>query len=124
MTIWEICENAIKDFCEANNIEYAAMRYIPPGGVETLPDEYIVYDMISDPNNAHYSNRPVSTDYRIQFDYMAREQYRMAEIPPKIEDLLIEAGFLMQGNARIRFDDKSGHWYWQKDFKKRMRRKK
>ena len=120
MNIWEICEDAIKVFCEANGIKYAAVEYIPDSNETALPDEYIVYTVISDPNNTFYNNKPVSTDYRIQFDYMTRKTYKVATVPPTIENLLIKAGFLMQGNGRVRHEEKTGHWYWQKDFKKRL----
>ena len=117
-------ENDVAPFCAERNLPYAAIRFKPPPDTETLPPEYLVYDVISDPDVTFFSGSRKDTNYRIQFDYVvdADADYKLTTVPDELETWLMSRGYKPQGNARYEYDKEVNKTYYQKDYMIRIKR--
>ena len=122
MNIYEIIEADTASFCLANGLIYAPEDPTPDGS--DLPERYLLATMISDPDERHYSNRRTTTKYRVQFDLVVPkgDADELPDMFEALENALILAGYLPQGNRRYRVDEVAQKAYTQKDYYKIMRR--
>lgn len=87
------------------------------------PDEWIVYDIISDPDSCFYSGKRTATTFRVQFTiYEKSDDTRLCTVPEALEAYLIGLGYRAQGNRRRGYDTVTESSYWQKDYFYRERR--
>jgi hypothetical protein len=85
MTIWEITKNALT----ALGVPMAANRYLVPTG-QQLPDQYIIYQLISSPPELHAENVEKYRSYRMQVTIWDRTG--LANLP-NIPGVMVAAGF-------------------------------
>jgi hypothetical protein len=86
-------------------------------------DEWLVYDIISDPDSCYYSGNRTATTFRVQFTlYEKSDGTRLCTVPEALETYLIGLGYRAQGNRRRGYDTVTESSYWQKDYFYRERR--
>ena len=84
-SIWEITKNALTGL----GVPIAANRYLVQSG-QQLPDQYIIYQLISSPPELHADNSEKYRTYRMQVTIWDRTG--LANLP-NISGSMIAAGF-------------------------------
>lgn len=90
----------------------AADVYIPASGTE-LPDEYLVYTLISDPTRQHADDVEKLHLYRVQISYYNRAGMQSA---PDIKGAMITAGFRRSDGRDLPYNPDTRHFGQALDF--------
>lgn len=88
----------------------------------TKPNDYIVYSIIDAPNKTNADGKVTGVSIRVQVDYMTKTSNKINSIGQQIETLMLNAGFMRVGNSRDNYDNSSGYYYRQQDFRYYERR--
>lgn len=88
----------------------------------TKPNEYITYSLIDAPNKTGAEGKVTGVSSRIQVDYMTKTMANIEPTGSKIEEYMLNAGFMRVGNPRDNYDSQSGYYYRQQDFRYYERR--
>jgi hypothetical protein len=102
MSIWEITETALADL----DVPSAAGVMVPITG-NPLPDEYMVYFLVSSPPELHADNIEVLRSYRIQVSYYCRSG--LADLPD-IDGVMVAAGFARGPQRELPYSFSTGHF--------------
>lgn len=105
MTIWERVETALSDL----NISVAANTYTG----STLPDQFAVYQLISDPAIQHADDRETMTRYRVQVTVYSRGG--LADLPD-VRGAMLAAGFTRGPSRELPFNRDTRHYSLAMDF--------
>lgn len=102
MSIWSMTESALEDL--ALPMAADAYRSATP---EALPDEFMVYTLVSAPPMQHADNAEQMRFYRVQVSYFNRTGLHAV---PDINGAMTGAGFMAGPLRALPFDQKSGHF--------------
>lgn len=113
-TIWERINTALTGL----SLPMAASVYIS-ATPESLPDEYLVYFLISDPPEQHADNVEKAKSYHVQISYYNRAGLAAA---PDITGAMIAAGFTRAPSREIPYNELTRHfglafefWYYEEE---------
>jgi hypothetical protein len=107
VSIWSIVYSALDPL----NLPLAAGVYIPDSG-ESLPDEYLVYTLISSPPELHADNVETLRSYLVQVSYYGRTLINV----PDIAGVMTAAGFTRGEERQIAFNQTTRHHGLAMDF--------
>jgi len=105
MTIWERVAAALASL----GIPTAANLYTGP----TLPDQFAVYQLISDPPILHTDDRENLTRYRVQVTIYSRAG--LAALPD-VRGAMLAAGFTRAGSRELPYNRETRHYGLAQDF--------
>ena len=108
MTIWERVRAALVPL----GVPLAANQYMPADSAE-LPDQFLVYQMISDPARQHADNLETMRVYRVQVTLYDRSG--LVNIPD-IEGAMLAAGFTRAPSVELPYNRQTRHYGLAKDF--------
>jgi hypothetical protein len=109
MTIWERVSAALAIL----STPLAANRYLVPTGAE-LPDQYLVYQLISDPAAQHADNQETLREYRVQVSVYSRSG--LAVLPVAVENAMLAAGFTRLSAVERPYNESTRHFGLAIDF--------
>lgn len=115
MSIYDTCETVFTAYQTSTSIPYGALEYDP--GTSALPDKFFIYRVVSDPDTAHYDNKPKHREYRVQVNLYTKTKADLKTWPDLFDTAMITAGWLSQGNGRDVEQLSTGHFGWSKDYK-------
>ena len=107
-SIWEITRTALVGL----NIPMAANQYLVPTG-QQLPDQYIVYQLISSPPELSADNSEKYRSYRMQVTIWDRSG--LAQLPD-IAAAMVAAGFGRGPFRELPYVDSTRHYGLAMDF--------
>lgn len=81
--------------------------------LDTLPDTYLVYTLISSPPEAHFDNAETLRSYRIQVSIFSKSG--LASLPD-VDTAMLAAGFMKSNFREIPRDQNSAHFGLAKDY--------
>ena len=102
MTIWEITETALNTL----GVPIAANVMISATGVP-LPDQYLVYQLISSPPILHVEDQEDMRFYRMQVTIYNREG--LANLP-EVADAMVNAGFTRSTMRELPYNIETRHY--------------
>ena len=108
MTIWE----RIKAALTALSVPMAANQYLTETP-DDLPDQFLVFQMISDPARQHADNSEQSRLYRVQVTIYDRSGL---DAIPDIEGAMWAAGFTRGPSMELPYNRQTRHYGLAKDF--------
>ena len=115
MSKWiEAAEKALSAIKQETKIPYDYDHYQDEKG--QLPDEYIVYFLVSAPPGLSVDNQEVSYIPRIQVSLFFRNKRSFLTIPDKIKKAFTDSGFVRAGEGRVPYQISTGHYGWRCDF--------
>lgn len=115
MSKWvEAAEKALAIIEKETQIPYDYDRYRDEK--QQLPNEYIVYFLVSAPPGLTADNKEHSYIPRIQVSFFFRNKRSFLTIPDKIVKAFTDAGFCRAGEGRIPYQTNTGHYGWRCDF--------
>jgi len=109
MSIWETTAAALAGL----GLPLAANTMIAATG-EELPDEYLVYQLISDPPTQHADDSEKLVSYRMQVSFYSRSG--LATIPKQVKNAMIAAGFTRLDSREIPYNHETRHFGLAMDF--------
>src|SRR3990172_177797 len=109
MSIWEITEDAL----DGLGLPLAANTMILASGAE-LPDQYLVYQMISNPPRLHADDVENLRSYRIQVSFYSRTG--LATVPAQVEIAMLAAGFTRLEGRELPYNPQTRHFGIAMDF--------
>lgn len=101
-SIWETISSALTSL----SIPMAPGKYITASGVD-LPDEFIVYTLVSSPPEQHADNVETMRSYLVQISYFNRDG--LAEMPD-IRTAMKSAGFMRGAERDLPYDEVTRHF--------------
>lgn len=107
MGIWSITQTALSGI----GIPTAAGKYIDAVG--ELPDQFVVYRLISDPPVQHADDAETLRSYRIQVSAYSRTGL---ETLPDIDAAMLAAGFTRAGGSELPYNEGTRHYGRYTDF--------
>lgn len=108
------CEQILTEFQGTTGIPYDFERFNCPAG--QLPDHFIVYFMVDDPDISHADGKATSHETRIQVSFYYRDKADFLTVPDAIEAAFINAGFTRGPAGTIPYQLDTGHYGWRRDF--------
>lgn len=108
MTIWE----RVKAALTALSVPMAANQYLTETP-DDLPEQFVVYQMISDPPRQHADNAEQSRLYRVQVTIYDRAGLGDT---PDIEGAMLAAGFTRGPSLELPYNRQTRHYGLVKDF--------
>lgn len=109
MSIWTITHAALTGL----SYPLAANTMILATGAD-YPDEYLVYQMISDPPGLHADDLEKLRSYRVQVSVYSRTG--MASIPAQVETAMLAAGFTRLEGRELPYNTQTRHFGLAMDF--------
>lgn len=101
MAIWAITSSALSGL----GIPVAAGHYVDASG--DLPDQYVVYRLISDPAAQHADDEETLRSYRMQVSAYSRTGL---ETLPDIDAAMLAAGFTRAGGGELPYNEGTRHY--------------
>jgi hypothetical protein len=101
-TIWEITEGAL----DGLGVALAANVYVTASGT-ALPDEFMVYSLVSSPPELHADDFEELRSYRMQVSYFNRAGLINM---PDIDGAMTAAGFSRSSMRELPYSDKTRHF--------------
>ncbi len=92
----------------------AAIEYRTNG---TLPDNFLVYYIVSETPQAHFSNRLTRTNTRVSLCYLTRSKAELEAKGAAIQAIAAENGLLYIGTSADNYHDATDHWARTIDFR-------
>jgi len=108
-SIWEITEDAL----DGLSLPLAANTLIVATGAD-LPDQFLTYQMISDPPAQHADNLESLRTYRMQVSVYSRSG--MASLPAQVEAAMLAAGFMRMEGRDLPYNQQTRHFGVALDF--------
>jgi hypothetical protein len=108
-SIWEITEDAL----DGLGLPLAANTMIMPSGQE-LPDQYLVYQLISNPPQLHADDLETLRSYRMQVSFYSRTG--LATTPAQVETAMLAAGFTRIEGRELPYNLQTRHFGVSMDF--------
>lgn len=102
MSIWERVEAALSDL----GVPYAANAFIPATG-NLLPDEFLVYWLVSSPPLLHAENLEDLRYYRMQVTVYSRTG--LASLPD-VDGAMVAAGFSKSAKRELPYSTTTRHY--------------
>lgn len=121
MSIYTTCDATFAAFKTSKGVDFGALRYDPgtlAGVPKALPDRFLIYRVVADPDISHYNNVPARRAYTIQVNLYLKTKADLDTYPGYLDTALIAAGFRPQGNGRDTDQLDTGHWGWSKNYQK------
>ena len=84
---------------------------------EILPDSLITYQLIDDPDLAHYENIPVSKISRFQVNIYSKDPAVKQSADGLLRSVMLPAGFTRSGGRDLPYDSNTGHYGYASDYK-------
>ena len=84
---------------------------------ETLPETFITYQLIDEPDTAHYDNEPVSKTSRFQVALYSKDPALKQGADALFRSVMITAGFLRSGGRDLPYDKGTGHYGYASDYR-------
>jgi len=108
-------EAALKSIKAKTNIPYDWERF-EAEGARQLPDNFIVYFLVSEPPALIVDNKELSSLPRIQVSFFYRKKNDFPIVQDLIKELFVLHGFVRVGSGRIPYQKDTGHYGWRYDF--------
>lgn len=109
MSIWEITEDAL----DGLGLPLAANTMILASGAEH-PEQYLVYQMISNPSELHADDIELLRSYRMQVSVYSRTG--LAALPAQVKTAMIAAGFTWIEGRELPYNPQTRHFGLAMDF--------
>jgi hypothetical protein len=109
MSIWSDTYTALSGI----GLPLAANTMIVATGAD-LPDQFIVYSMISNPPEQHADNVEKLRSYRMQISVYSRTG--MTTIPAQVETAMLAAGFTRLEGRELPYNQQTRHFGLAMDF--------
>jgi len=106
--IWERVEAALSGL----GVDMAANQFMTDSP-DDLPDEFIVYQMISDPPEQHADDAETLRVYRVEVSYYSRSGFSGM---PDIEAAMLAAGFRRAPAREVPYSPETRHYGLAMDF--------
>jgi hypothetical protein len=103
MSIWSTTKTALTGL----GFPLAASAMILATGAD-LPDEYLVYQMISNPPEMRADNLETLRSYRVQVSVYSRTG--LAVIPAQVETAMLAAGFTRLEGRELPYNSQTRHF--------------
>lgn len=87
-----------------------------PSGT-TLPETYITYFNVDNPNGTYYDNKPESTKTRIQLVLYSKKPAIKQNADNLFKSVMLPAGFLRIGGRDLPFNESTGHYAYTCDYR-------
>lgn len=119
MSKWQDAAEAVLiQFQTDNGIPYDYRTYDCPADQPQLPDSYIVYFLVDDPeDDSAYDGQTVSHQPRVQASFYFTDRTLRTTIPDKIEAAFMAANFMRIGGGDLPYNAETGHYGWRCDFR-------
>lgn len=114
-SIYDICETTFTAYQTATSIPFGAVEY--DAGTSALPTKFFIYRVASDPDVAHYDNKPKRREYTVQVNLYTKTKADLKTWPDLFDTAMITAGFLSQGTGNDVGKVETGHYGWSKSYK-------
>lgn len=115
MSNWiEAAEAALMDISKSTKVPYDSIRF--EGSGKQLPDNYMVYFLVSNPPGLFADNREISSTPRIQVSFFFRKKSRLPSMMDEIKNTFPRYGFTRAGESPIPYQKDTGHYGWRCDF--------
>jgi hypothetical protein len=108
-SIWETTKAAL----DSLGIPVAANVNILASG-STLPDQYLVYQLIADAPAQHADNSETLRSQLVQVSFYSRSG--LATVPAQVESAMLAAGFTRVGGREIPYNAQTRHFGIALDF--------
>ena len=108
-TIFERVETALSTLA---GITHAMGRLVTSTGAE-LPNQYVVYSVISAGSSEHYDDAETSRDYVVQVTTFSRAGLVSL---PNVDAAMKAAGFTKNAGRQLPKDAQTGHYGWAQDY--------
>lgn len=109
MSIWETTKTAL----DTIGLPVAANTIIVASGAD-YPDQYLVYQLISNPPRLHGDDIELVRSYRMQVNIFSRTG--LASIPAQVESAMLAAGFTRAEGREIPYNPLTRHFGLSMDF--------
>lgn len=109
-TIFELVNNALTTLSPA--VPFAMSTYLTQTGA-ALPDQYLVYQLISAVPEDHADNIETHRTYRVQISIMSRSGLAVL---PAVDAAMVAAGFALGPWRSLPYDDEHKHFGIAKDY--------
>lgn len=83
----------------------------------TLPETYITYFLIDNPNTSHYDNLPASQTNRIQLVLYSRDPSVKQDADNLFKSVMLPGGFSRVGGRDLPFNESTGHYAYTCDYR-------
>jgi hypothetical protein len=77
---------------------------------ETLPETFITYFVLDQPNESHADNIPTSTTTKVRVTLYSRKPAIVQQTNIVLKEAMLPAGFLRAGGRNLPFDPDTGHY--------------
>lgn len=115
MSKWiDAAETALMEITQKTKIPYDSIRF--EGSEKQLPENYIVYFLVSNPPGLFADNRERSSIPRIQVSFYFRDKSQLPSMMETIKNTFQEYGFTRAGESPIPYQKDTGHNGWRCDF--------
>lgn len=81
-----------------------------------LPNEYIVYFLVSEPSALSLDGKEKSSIPRIQVSFFYRKKSSLPAMMDTIKEAFLDNGFTRANSGRIPYQNDTGHYGWRYDF--------
>ena len=116
MNNWiDSAESALNEIAEEDKIPFDFERWEESLRGD-LPDNYIVYFLVSDPTASSADGNERLHSPRIQVSLFYRNKETLLTIPDRIINKLTQKGFRRSSTGRIPYQQNTGHYGWRSDF--------
>lgn len=109
MSIWETVQTALTGL----GLPLAANTMILSTG-EEYPDQYILYQLISNPPEHHADDAEKLRSYLMQVSVFSRDG--LATIPTQVETAMLAAGFTRVAGRELPYNQQTRHYGHAADF--------
>ncbi len=115
MSNWiEASEAALMEITAKTKIPYNSIRF--EGSKGQLPDNYMVYFLVSNPPGLFADNKEQSSIPRIQVSFYFRDKSLLPSMMNEIKSTFPKHGFTRAGESPIPYKKDTGHNGWRVDF--------
>lgn len=83
----------------------------------TLPETFITYQIIDQPNDTHYDNVPASTTTRVQVALYSKRPAIKQAADQTLKSVMLPAGFLRVSGRDLPFSSSTGHYGYTSDYR-------
>ena len=84
---------------------------------EVLPVTMITYQLIDEPDSAHYENLPFGKITRFQIAFYAKDPSKKQSADGLLRSVMIPAGFLRASGRDLPFNSDTGHYGYISDYR-------
>ena len=87
------------------------------GEDEVLPETMITYQLIDEPDSAHYENIPVGKIARFQVAFYSKDPTKKQSADSVLRSVLLPLGFLRVSGRDLPFNKETNHYGYTSDYR-------